>query len=100
MIDAELRTGVFSNATLLYAAPRAVNLGEEITREDIETYLKRCGYSSSSTNRMGWYLVRPDAMEVNPGPDSFDPEGAVIKIAGGHMTQIISCGITASAPSF
>ena len=39
---------------------------------------------------MGWYLVRPDGVEVNPGPDAYDPEGAVIKIAGGHVTQIIS----------
>ena len=90
LTDAELRAGVFSNATLLYAAPRQVNLGEEITREDIEAYLKRSGYSSQNTNRMGWYLVRPDGVEINPGPDSYDPEGGVIKIAGGHVTQIIS----------
>jgi len=90
LIDAELRAGVFLNATLLYAAPRQVNVGEEIKREDIEAYLKRCGYSSQNTNKMGWYLVRPDAVEVNPGPDAYDPEGAVIKIAGGHVTQIIS----------
>ena len=66
MIDAELRAGVFSNATLLYAAPRPVTVGEAITRDDIAAYLKRCGYSSQNTNRMGWYLVRPDAVEVNP----------------------------------
>jgi len=90
MIDAELRAGVFSNATLLYAAPRPVTVGEAITRDDIAAYLKRCGYSSQNTNRMGWYLVRPDAVEVNPGADAFDREGAVIKIAGGKVTQIIS----------
>src|ERR1022692_3816516 len=78
LTDAELRAGVFLNATLLYAAPRQVNLGQEITREGIEAYLKRSGYSSQNTNRMGWYLVRPDGVEINPGPDSYDPEGAVI----------------------
>ena len=90
MIDAELRTGPFSNATLLYSAPREVVLGEEITGDDIAAYLRRCGYSESNKSRMGWYLVRPDAVEVNPGPDAYDPEGAVIKIAGGHITEIIS----------
>jgi penicillin-binding protein 1B len=90
MIEAELRTGPFSNATLLYSAPRQVMLGEEITGDDIAAYLRRCGYSTSNTSRMGWYLVRPDAVEVNPGPDAYDPEGAVIKIADGHVTEIIS----------
>ena len=90
MIDAELRAGPFSSATLLYSAPRPVSLGEEIAGADIAAYLRRCGYSPSNTSRMGWYLVRPDAVEVNPGPDAYDPEGAVIKIAGGRVTQIIS----------
>ena len=90
MVDAELRAGVFSNATLLYAAPRPVTVGEAITRDDIASYLKHAGYSSQNTNRMGWYLVRPDAVEVNPGAEAYDPEGAVIKIADGRVTQIIS----------
>ena len=90
MTEAELKAGVFSNATLLYAAPRAVDVGEQITGDDIAAYLKRCGYSTSSTSKMGWYLIRPDAVEVNPGVNAYDPEGAVIKIAGGHVTQIIS----------
>jgi penicillin-binding protein 1B len=90
MIDAELRAGPFSSATLLYAAPRPVTVGETITRDDITAYLKRSGYSSQNTNRMGWYLVRADGVEVNPGADAYDPEGAVIKIANGQITEIIS----------
>ena len=90
MIEAELKAGVFSNATLLYAAPRPVTSAKQITGEEIAAYLRRCGYSTSNTSRMGWYRVRPDAIEINPGPDAYDPEGAVIKIAGGQVTQIIS----------
>jgi len=90
LIEGELRAGPFANATLLYAAPHPVAIGEETTGEDIATYLRRCGYSESSTNRMGWYRVRPDAVEINPGPDAYDPEGAVIKITKGKVSQIIS----------
>ena len=90
MVDAQLRSGVFMNATLLYAAPRPVTVGEAMTRDDIASYLRRCGYSSSNTNRMGWYLVRPDDVEINPGADAYDPEGAVIKFANGQVSQIIS----------
>jgi penicillin-binding protein 1B len=90
IIEDRLHAGVFANTSLLYAAPRPVALGEEETLTDITDYLRRCGYSESSNNRMGWYHVRPDAIEINPGPESFDSEGAVIKVRGGHITQIIS----------
>ena len=39
---------------------------------------------------MGWYHLRPDAIEINPGPDAYDPEGATIKVDSGKVTQIIS----------
>ena len=38
----------------------------------------------------GWFKVRPDGIEINPGPDAYDQEGAVIKIEGGKVTEIIS----------
>ena len=34
--------------------------------------------------------VRPDAVEINPGPEAYDGEGAVIKIEGGRVSHIIS----------
>ena len=88
--DEKLRAGPFSNTSLLYAAARPVVTGEEVKIEEIADYLRRCGYSESSKNRLGWFHVRADAIEVNPGPDSFDSEGAVIKVRGGKITQIIS----------
>jgi penicillin-binding protein 1B len=90
MIDQRLRTGVFANTSVLYAAPRPVIVGEEASLKEIAGYLRRCGYSESNTSRYGWYHLRPDAIEINPGPDSFDTEGAVVKVGGSHVTQIIS----------
>src|SRR5262249_50754189 len=80
----------FGNTSLLYAAPRPVQLGEEASLSDITAYLRRCGYSESSNNRLGWYHLRADAVEINPGADSYDSEGAVIKVKGSHVQQIIS----------
>jgi penicillin-binding protein 1B len=88
--DEKLRAGPFSNTSLLYAAARPVVTGEEAQLEEIADYLRRCGYSESNSNRLGWFHLRADAIEINPGPDSFDSEGAVIKIRGGKITQIIS----------
>jgi penicillin-binding protein 1B len=88
--DEKLRTGPFSNMSVLYAAPRPVLLDEPERADEIAEYLRRCQYSESNSSRAGWYRVRPDGIEVNPGPDAYDQEGAVIKIAGGRVTQIIS----------
>ena len=88
--DDMIRAGPFANTSLLYAAPQPVSIGEEIQVRDIADYLRRAGYSESSSNRLGWFHVRPDAIEINPGPDAFDLEGAVIKIDRSRVTQIIS----------
>ena len=90
LIDEKLRAGVFSNTTLIYAAPRRVGVGDEIRGEEIAAYLRRCQYSESNTSRAGWYRLRPDAIEVNPGPDAYNQEGAVIKIEDGEVSEIIS----------
>ncbi len=88
--DEKLRSGPFSNMSVLYAAPRPVMLDEPARADEIAEYLRRCQYSESNSSRAGWYRVRPDGIEINPGPDAYDHEGAVIKIAGGRVTQIIS----------
>jgi penicillin-binding protein 1B len=90
LIEAKLKEGPFANTSTLYAAPRPVMLGDEASGEEIAGYLRRTGYSESNSSRVGWYRLRPDAIEINPGPDGYDPEGAVLKIAGGRITQIIS----------
>jgi penicillin-binding protein 1B len=90
IIEQRLHAGVFANTSLLYAAPRPLALGEEASLTEISDYLRRCGYSESSSNRQGWFHLRSDAIEINPGADSYDSEGATVKILKGHVTQIIS----------
>ncbi len=91
LTDAALKAGPFSNTSLLYSAPRPVMVGDEARGEEIASYLRQCGYSESNSSREGWYKVRPDnAIEINPGPDAYDGEGAVIKIEAGRVSEIIS----------
>ncbi len=91
MIQNQLEAGPFANMTVLYAAPRPVTTGESITPAEIAAYLRRTGYSEDSNRSpVGWYHLRPDAIEINPGPSAYDSEGAVIKVAGGVVTDIIS----------
>jgi penicillin-binding protein 1B len=90
LIEEKLRDGPFANTSTIYAAPRQVNVGDLADGEEMAAYLRRSGYTESNASRAGWYRVRPDAIEINPGPDAYDPEGAVVKIQGGRVTEIIS----------
>ncbi len=90
LIDEKLAAGPFPNTSMLFAAPRQVAVGDETSQEEIIASLRRSGYSESSSNRMGWYNLRPDAIEVNPGVDSyFRQEAAVVKFAEGKVSKII-----------
>lgn len=91
MIQAQLEAGPFADMTVFYAAPHPVTTGEAITPAEIAGILRRSGYSEDSNRSpIGWYHLRPDAIEINPGPSAYDSEGAVIKVAGGVVTDIIS----------
>ena len=91
MIDEKLAGGPFPNTSMLFAAPRHLTLGDEVTVEEIVAQLRRSGYTESHGNRMGWYRIRPDGIEVFPGPDSyFDQEAGVIQIQNNRVTRIIS----------
>jgi penicillin-binding protein 1B len=92
LIDRKLRQGPFQTTSMVFAAPRAVTVGDEITPAEIIAQLRDSGYGESSGNRMGWFHLRGDgAVEIFPGPDSyFDDEAGVIKFSGGRVSEIIS----------
>ncbi|HEX5431774.1 MAG TPA: PBP1A family penicillin-binding protein, partial [Bryobacteraceae bacterium] len=90
IIEQKLEAGPFSNTSLLYAAPEPVMLGEKAQADELAGELRRSGYSESNSSRVGWYKVRPDGIEINPGPDAYEQEGAVLKIKSGKISEIIS----------
>jgi penicillin-binding protein 1B len=90
LIDEKLSAGPFPNTSMLFAAPRQVVVGDETTPDEIVSILRRSGYSETTTNRMGWYKVRPDAVEIFPGVDSyFRQDAGVIKFEGQKVSKII-----------
>lgn len=91
LIDQKLKGGPFANTSKIFAAPRVIGVGDEISPADVVLDLRRSGYSESRGNPMGWFNTRPDAIEIFPGPESYIREEAgVIKFAGNHISQIIS----------
>jgi penicillin-binding protein 1B len=91
LIQAKLEAGPFADMSVLYAAPRPITTGERIETAEIAAYLRRAGYSEDSNRSpVGWYRLRADAIEINPGPEAFQDEGAVIKVSHGEVTEILS----------
>jgi penicillin-binding protein 1B len=91
LVEAKLSSGPFANTSMVFASPQVVMVGDELDTAEVVEYLRDAGYGTKVNNRMGWYNVREDAIEVYPGPDSyFDQEEGVIRIAKGKVTQIIA----------
>jgi len=91
VIDDKLRAGVFANSARIFAAPQSVSVGDAITPNDIIIELRRSGYSESRDNKVGYYQVRGNSIEVYPQENSyFDQEPGVIRFANGKISQIVS----------
>ncbi len=91
LIDAKLKAGPFTTTSRIYAAPVAVGVGDTVTPDAIAAELRRAGYTESRSNPMGSYNLRPQEIEIFPGPDSyFRDEAGVIHFADGRIIRIIS----------
>src|SRR5208282_2943808 len=72
-------------------APRTVDVGDIADPQEIATDRRRSGYTESPSNRMGYFTLKPNEIDVYPGPDSyFKRDDGVIKFRGNKVTQIIS----------
>jgi penicillin-binding protein 1B len=85
--------------------------GEEIDAREIETELRRAGYSDGSSNgsgdgssnkagqsALGSFRLLNDGIEITPGPESYhSPEAARISIHDGQVDRISSNGHDLSA---
>ncbi len=91
LVEAKLRVGAFANTSMLFAAPQTIAVGDRVAPGEVVYMLRRSGYSESHNSPMGYYNLRPDAVEVYPGPESyFRREPGVIKFKGEEVSKIIS----------
>ncbi len=91
LIDEKLRSGPFANTAKIYAAPETVAVGDPVTPAEIASDLRRGGYNETQSNPIGYYRLRPDAIEIFPQVESyFDQEAGLIKFANGKISQIVS----------
>ncbi len=101
LIETKLKEGPFAQTAMIFAAPKTLSVGDRVTLEEIVAQLKRSGYSESRSNPMGWYHLRPGAIEIFPGPNSyFDQETAVVKVSAGRVVQIVSTQDNTERPQY
>lgn len=93
LIESKLAAGPFANTSMLFAAPHSVALGDVTSPQELSADLRRAGYSESAGNKMGHYAIKPDEIDVYPGPNSyFKSDEGVIKFDKGKVLRIISLG--------
>ena len=91
LVDQKLRVGPFANTAKIFAAPKLIAVGDPMTPAEVSLELRRAGYTESRGNPVGWYQLRPDAIEIFPGPDSyFDQEAALIRFKDNKISQVVS----------
>ncbi|TAM80223.1 MAG: PBP1A family penicillin-binding protein [Acidobacteria bacterium] len=95
MIDARLSGDVFNHASLVYAAPTPVEVGERCTLEGFAAKLQKAGYTTGEVeSHFGTYEVEGNRLIIKPGPDSFFhgpvmQEGpAALTFRGGRLASI------------
>lgn len=88
VVDDRLNNGpLFSATAQIYAAPREVRPGQELTVATIAQDLHKAGYNANPN--LGTFRVMGDSITIKPGPNSFhNTDGATINTAGGSVQSI------------
>lgn len=71
VIDERLSTPIFHQPSLVFAAPKTVNLGESLTPEQFTQWLREAGYASDQASPVGSYVRAGDVVRVTPGPEAY-----------------------------
>ncbi len=92
LTDEKLTQGPFPNSSLLYAAPETVGVGDPGTPLVFGARLRESGYGEDArANPLGWYHLRPDAIEIFPSDrSSTRSEPAVLRFKDGKISSIIA----------
>ena len=107
VIDARLSGDIFNNASLVFAAPTPVFVGEAITPEEVGARLRKGLYSEYERgSNVGTYRRVGNRLEIRPGSasffqiDSFQEGAAALEFAGGKIVSISSLDAPATLESY
>ena len=91
LVDLRLTAGPFSDTIDIFAAPHTLAVGDVITPTEVSTLLRNSGYSTERVNPVGWFNVRPNALEIFPGHNSYPgSQPGILEFSNGKISRIIS----------
>lgn len=91
LVDEKLQKGPFTQTAQLYAAPEPVSVGDALSQDELVEALRRRGYTTDRSNRVGWYHLRSDGVEIFPGVDAYPhSEPGVIFLENNTVVRIVS----------
>ena len=91
IVERRMRGPIFANAAKIYALPKLVRSGDQLTAHEIAAELRRAGYTEGGNSPMGTFKLVKSGIEIRPGPGSYhSPEGAVIHISEGRVENILA----------
>ncbi len=107
LIDARLSGDVFNDASLVFAAPTPVFVGEAITPENVAAHLRKGMYAEyEGGSEVGTYRRVGNRLEIRPGSssffegDTFHEGPAALEFSGGHIASITSLSDAAPVTSY
>ncbi len=91
LVDEKLKKGPFTQTAQLFATPEPVSVGDSLTPDELVGALRRRGYSADRSNRVGWFHLRADGIEIFPGVDAYPhSEPGVVFIENNTVSRIVS----------
>jgi penicillin-binding protein 1B len=72
-IDNLLKGDIYTRSAGIYAAPKQIRAGQNISQDDLLAYLKRAGYverGQQGDSARGRYVIDGTTVEIDPGQDS------------------------------
>lgn len=91
LIGERLGSGSLRTSSSIYAAPRMLTPGDEMTAAQLIDHLQRASYSEDSGNKVGHYRRLGESIEISTGAESwFRPYTTEIQLSGGRVSKILS----------
>ena len=89
-IDNLLKGEVYTRSAGIYAAPKQIHAGQNISHDELIAYLKRAGYverGQQGDSARGRYVIDGATVEIDPGQDSVLDSAETFRALKVHFSQ-------------